>query len=626
MKKYALLIGNGQFAEDSGLAPLRYTNNDVFRLESVLRPTYDRVIPVVDKNRWKILDELQSTVDRLKPNDLLLIYYSGHGETYADSKLFLAASNTKKKQLASTGVDYDDILLILKNHYCENALIILDCCYSGMADVMSRGQEKAPPLGDVVNLSSGVCLMTASSAHEVAKERGDYQGGTFTHYLIQGLQQGIGINHPDGIIRPQDLYEYAFKAIKHKGYEQTPHIKSSMTGILPFFTQKPVTVDVLAELKDRLLFAKDQTTLKLIIEELDSYLQNHPNSDKAKQLITRAQQLWIALQPKPEPSEPSPRPVKKKASPRPETNIKVKPKDQIHRAREQGHTKSFVKPLILVLPVVLGMMIYLGTDSEKPYERKADSESSSQSTTDSTDITTPTSSSTITSSSLFPRMVNIQGGTFKMGCQPTDSSCSDNEKPLHPVTLKAFKLSATEVTFEQYDHYCEQVSACKKPDDQGWGRGTRPVINVSWEDAQAYINWLNQQPGHQGYRLPTEAEWEYAARAGTTTKYSWGDSFNADYTNNNGKNTLPVGSLLANPWGLYDMHGNVWEWCEDKRHSNYEGAPTNGTAWIAGGTDARVLRGGSWLNFSWNLRSSNRDSRRPSERLYIVGFRVAQVY
>ena len=622
MKKYALLIGNSQFAEDSGLSPLKYTKHDVYRLESVLLPTYDCVIPVVNENRWQILAEIQGVVDRLKPNDLLLIYYSGHGETFADSKLFLAASNTKKKQLTATGVDYDDILLILKNHYCENVLIILDCCYSGMADVISRGEEEAPPLGDVVSLSSGVCLMTASSAHEVAKERADYQGGTFTHYLIQGLQQGIGIHHPDGIIRPQDLYEYAFKSIKNKGYEQTPHIKSSMTGVLPFFTQDLPKTDRLGDIKDRLLFAQDQTRLKEIIEDLESYLQQNPGSEKAQQLKYKAQQMWLERQPKPEP-----KPQKPESEPKPQTESipkpekKSPPKETTHRQNTENKKGTrpdlkFKKPLLITVPFVLGFMLYFGS-------RDKDSASGTD---------------------LFPTMTLIKGGTYKMGCQPSDTSCDDDEKPLHSVTVKDFYLSTTEVTFEQYDHYCESVSwfisyFCK-PDDEGWGRGKRPVINVSWIDAKAYIQWLNGQPGKKGYRLPTEAEWEYAVRAGTTTKYSWGNSPSGKHANGYSpdgretdlwpkdgfEHTAPVASYQPNPWGLYDMSGNVWEWCEDKWHSNYEGAPTDGTAWVAGDEGARVLRGGSWYDSTRYLRSSYRGDRAPSVRNISVGFRVAQVF
>ena len=142
------------------------------------------------------------------------------------------------------------------------------------------------------------------------------------------------------------------------------------------------------------------------------------------------------------------------------------------------------------------------------------------------------------------------------------------------------------------------VSGCSTT--EGWGRGLRPVRNVSWYDAMAYTEWLWEQTGDR-YRLPTEAEWEYAARAGSTTAYSWGDSIGRNRANCDGcaslwdgERTALVGTFKANGWGLYDMHGNVWEWVQDCWNDNYEGAPTDGTAWLSGDCDRRVLRGGSW--------------------------------
>ena len=141
-------------------------------------------------------------------------------------------------------------------------------------------------------------------------------------------------------------------------------------------------------------------------------------------------------------------------------------------------------------------------------------------------------------------------------------------------------------------------------DERGWGRGRRPVINVSWEDAVAYTKWLSGQTGER-CRLPSEAEWEYAARAGSVTKYSWGNEIGSNQANCDvcgsqwdGKQTAPVGSFDPNGWGLHDLHGNVWEWVQDCWNGSYQGAPTNGSAWESGDCSRRVLRGGSW-NFTF---------------------------
>ena len=157
-----------------------------------------------------------------------------------------------------------------------------------------------------------------------------------------------------------------------------------------------------------------------------------------------------------------------------------------------------------------------------------------------------------------------------------------------------------------------------RPDDEGWDRGTRPVINVFWEDAQSYVSWLSSQTG-EAYRLLSQAEWEYVARAGTQTAYSWGNSIGSNRANCDGcgsqwddRQTAPVGAFSANAFGVHDMHGNVWDWVEDCSHESYSGAPTDGSAWLSGNCDLRESRGGSWLNASpWYLRSANRNSGTP---------------
>ncbi len=154
------------------------------------------------------------------------------------------------------------------------------------------------------------------------------------------------------------------------------------------------------------------------------------------------------------------------------------------------------------------------------------------------------------------------------------------------------------------------------------------MIRVNWDDATAYANWLSNKTG-QRYRLPSESEWEYAARAGSTTKYSWGDSINcfqARYGDGCGdeQKTVVVGSFSANPFGLHDMHGNVWEWTQDCWNGSYSGAPTNDSAWTSGDCSHRVLRSGSWGFTPGSLRSVSRLKLDPFNRLNFVGFRLAQ--
>ena len=228
-----------------------------------------------------------------------------------------------------------------------------------------------------------------------------------------------------------------------------------------------------------------------------------------------------------------------------------------------------------------------------------------------------------------PEMVEIPDGSFRMGCV-SGRSCSDDEQPVHEVRVESFELGKYEVMFEEYDRFTAATGRARAADKRGWGRGRRPVINVSWEDAVAYTRWLSQQTGER-YRLPSEAEWEYAARAGSVTKYSWGNEIGSNRANCrscgsqwDGGQTAPVGSFGPNGWGLHDLHGNVWEWVQDCWNGSYQGAPMNGSAWESRDCPQRVLRGGSWDVNPRNLRSANRLRNTTSVRLNYFGFRVAR--
>jgi formylglycine-generating enzyme required for sulfatase activity len=231
-----------------------------------------------------------------------------------------------------------------------------------------------------------------------------------------------------------------------------------------------------------------------------------------------------------------------------------------------------------------------------------------------------------------PTMVVVPSGEFVMGSPDTDADAYDEEKPTHRVAIGyRFAIGRFPVTFEEYDHFC-QVTARERPGDQGWGRGRRPVINVCWKDAQDYVAWLSKAT-RPTYRLPSEAEWEYACRAGTTTRFSCGERItqkHANYGHTESGDTFArtsiVGAFPANPWGLYDMHGNVWEHVEDAYHDNYVGAPDNGSAWvISSNLDDRVVRGGSFSYLAKDNRSAVRCFHPAGTPDVQHGFRVVRV-
>lgn len=231
-----------------------------------------------------------------------------------------------------------------------------------------------------------------------------------------------------------------------------------------------------------------------------------------------------------------------------------------------------------------------------------------------------------------PEMVVIPAGEFMMGSPEIEVGRKPDESPQHRVALeRPFALGRCTITFEQYDYFCSETGR-ELPNDDNWGRGSRPAINVSHMDALAYLAWLSEIT-ERPYRLPSEAEWEYACRAGTLTRYSFGDYLNSTSANcaqSIGKTQI-VGSYSSNDFGLCDMHGNVWEHCADAWHNDYRDSPLDGSAWLAGGDASKpIVRGGSWEDDPEDCRSAHRYlwhrasvSFRGYRSIY-VGFRVAR--
>ena len=281
-----------------------------------------------------------------------------------------------------------------------------------------------------------------------------------------------------------------------------------------------------------------------------------------------------------------------------------------------GDTECWHKDGLLAIPAKV--------DTAANAQTEADEDTQS----DSTAYPAPGTSfrDRLRSGGMGPEMVVIPSGRFRMGCV-SGIECSDNEIPVHEVVIaRSFALSKYEITFEDYDRFMYPL----RMDPHHWGNSRHPVFNVMWHCANDYAAWLSEQTGKR-YRLPTEAEWEYAARAGSTTAYFWGNDIGRnlancsfDFCGDRWEATAPVGSFPANAWGLHDMHGNVYEWVEDCWNDSYVGAPTDGSAWLSGDCDRRVVRGGSSHFFPTGVRSASRDKDPLSFRYNFQGFRLAR--
>ena len=230
-----------------------------------------------------------------------------------------------------------------------------------------------------------------------------------------------------------------------------------------------------------------------------------------------------------------------------------------------------------------------------------------------------------------PEMALIRAGKFVMGSDlKQDDMAEETESPAREVFIATdFEIGVCPVSFDEYAWFARAANI-DLPDDSRWGRENRPVINVSWQDATDYCKWLSEETGLR-FRLPTESEWEYACRAGSTTRYWWGDEAGNRNANFDGSGsewsatrTSPLKSFKANPFGLYDTSGNVWEWVEDTWHDSYKGAPADESARVDADNDFRVLRGGSWNDIADWARSAARNRSHRSDRFDVIGFRLAR--
>ena len=228
-----------------------------------------------------------------------------------------------------------------------------------------------------------------------------------------------------------------------------------------------------------------------------------------------------------------------------------------------------------------------------------------------------------------PEMVVVPAGKFVMGAVKGKKRA----KPAHDVTIaKSFAISKYEITWDEWEACMADGGCTREPDDHKWGKGKQPVINISWKHANNYVKWLSKMTGNT-YRLATEAEWEYAARAGTSTNYWWGDKLKKKYANCrkcgtewSGKQSAPVGSFPPNQWGIHDMHGNIWEWTADCWNPNHEGAPTDGSVRSEGDCAKRVVRSGSWYYYPKLAHSQSRDKFAADLFSYNIGIRPVREF
>jgi len=564
--KYALLVGVSAY-DDPGLSKLEAPPDDIGALRAVLEdPTvgaFDRVVPLVDQPRDIVMDALHELYEDRAADDLVALYFSGHGVVDAGNRFFVAVAGTRLGRLRQTAVHYRDVHKLMDESPAKGQLVILDCCHAGAFADRARAAAGTTVLRDdvlgtagrAVGAGEGRWILAATDATSYAFERdqliasGDRPRlGVFTEALIEGLRTGAGPEDAE-FVTSEALYAFAEARVRAEVPTMRPQRWVS-EGSAPLRLARRASAPSLPqEVLDDLASANFRTRLGTIL-----FVEQRVAADaKLAEAARRALGERLDV----------------------ERDYEVR--ERLARAVEALKVGPGPGPLTIF------------RDVEAPW---------------------------------CPEMVAIPAGRFAMGSPPDEEGRWDDEGPQHAVSVPAFAIGRYPVTFAEYDHFCE-VTGREKPDDRGWGRGRRPVINVSWEDAQAYLAWLSEATG-KPYRLPSEAEWEYACRAGTTTpRYAEPLADIGWFRDNSDRRTHPVGEKAANAWGLHDTLGNVVEWCADHWHDSYEGAPSDGSAWIGDGA-GRVVRGGSWDDGARLCRAACRFRLGPGNRLDGQGFRPAR--
>ena len=562
-RHHAILIGSHEFGPESGMQNLVCPPNDVKGMAEVLTSTEyglfakDDVHVFPNKPHYEILPAIESVFADAQPQDLILFYYSGHGDCDASDRLYLATADSRADRLTSTWLPAERLRRMIDHYSRRRVVMILDCCFSAAIkyDFLSRGNDDH----QMDELSTGIYIITASSAVESAIERKEDKYGLLTKHILEGVKQSKIKTSDDGLISASAIYQYVFAEVTKAGHQRPRFFGLEQHGGELFIARAAAVYSkeqlqafrkLIGELEN-----KDELDEELCDDVRRVIRENQPKRDKqlfdllnrlSKQQLTpvRFSTQWLRL------------------------TLAVPPK---------GETAT-EPPKANAVPgaVATGSVAANGfTDDLKGVKLE---------------------------------MVYVPGGKFMMGGDKYDS-----EMPLHGVTVPAFYIGKFQITQAQW----KAVMGDKiKPKFNG---DDLPMESVSWEDAKEFCQKLTQMT-HKAYRLPTEAEWEYACRAGTTGDYA---GTLDEMSNQSSNKTYPVGQYKPNAFGLYDMHGNVWEWCEDVWHGSYKDAPTDGSAWLSGGDSSRrVVRGGSWFYNQGNCRSANRNRYGPGSRNVDIGFRV----
>jgi len=654
-QKLALIIGNSKYqtVQDSLKNPV----NDAKAIQKQLKELGFDTRLLSNANLDSMLESINSIAQDIEKDGTILFYYAGHG-MQLDGKNYLIpvdARMANRDRVAREAVLVKEVLDKLNESPAAARIVIIDACRNDPFPKTyrsgTRGLTREP-----LPVSKGLMIMYAASEGEVADD-GTGENGTFTAALLNSLSQA-------NLKLPELMDDVATQVQKKTQNKQNPYSEGRGLSKLVLNTQRfaEPTIPTIASEQPQSIELAYWESIKNSTNASDyaAYLADYPRGRFASLAKSRQKQYEV------KPIEPSPKidtELSYWESIKNSTNasdyaayLADYPRGRFASLAKSRQKQYEVKPIepspkvdtelsywesiknstnasdyaAYLADYPRGRFASLAKNRQKQYQAKPSTEpvQLAQIQTREQPRTGYGVGQSFKDCADCPEMVVVPSGSFKMG-----SNDYSDEKPVHQVTINySFAVGKYEVTFAEWDA-CVADGGCGgyRPDDNGWGRGTRPVMRVSWQDAQRYVNWLSEKTG-QKYRLLSESEWEYVARAGSSTKYSWGNDIGNNKANCDGcgsqwdnKQTAPVGSFAPNAFGLYDVHGNVWEWVEDCWHTNYEYAPDDGSAWshVCDGYN-KVLRGGSWNNIPLSTRSAYRNGNSPADRSFSDGFRVSR--
>ncbi|MEO0409583.1 MAG: SUMF1/EgtB/PvdO family nonheme iron enzyme [Cyanobacteria bacterium P01_A01_bin.135] len=552
MARYALLIGCSDHGE--GLTSLRASLNDVAALACILRDPalgqFDQVTTLLNPEPQALREAAETLFYTARKDDLVLLYFSGHGIKDDRNRLYFSTRLTRKTPegtlVKSTAVPASFVQDQMTECRSRRQILILDCCFSGaFADGMIAKDDGRVDLPMALG-GQGCVILTSTTATQYAFEQSEMALSLYTQQLIKGIATGDADADADGFVAIDELHDYICSQLEAVASPMHPKIYAFDQGFKIHLAKAPAI----------------QTEL--------------PAQEAA---------VTAPLLP-PEPSAAS-------AGSAPTASIAAS-------LEPISFTTGWVQP---------GAVGILGLGDRRTRVQRRSQQAEG--------FTIELGDTRLT-------LLRIPAGRFLMGCADTHNADWHPEGPVHRVTLRPFFLSQCLITQAQWSAVATFPKVALDLPLPSRQQPDRPIHQVNWYEAREFCQRLSRQVGWR-CRLPSEAEWEYACRAGTRTPFATGEDLPPELANYSSSGPISVGSFPANGFGLYDMHGNLWEWCRDGWHESYDGAPTDGTAWDSPGEpgDRHAARGGSWMDSAETCRSASRIGLAAQTCSSDLGFRIA---